>query len=189
MTADDKIKEAEFFLTKVIENYNEFPFVEYYFHAFVTSTRSITDYLLEDYNVKYDLKIPDGEPDFRKKFREKAYSIGGEILKFDKWHDRQITRIKSDTLGSDLWDKRNFIIHRGGEKLDNFSQRFAHEMGKDIPKGMAIGIQSHDGEPIRFLPTTVIYTKGLAWVDLKEACERFLSLMKEIVLESHRQFP
>lgn len=189
MTADDKIKEAEFFLQKIIESYSEFPFIEYYFHAFVTSVRSISDYLLEDYNIKYNLKIPDNEPDFRKKFREKAYSVGGEALEFDKWHDRQITRIKSDPIGSDLWDKRNFIMHRGGEKLDDLSQRISREMGKDIPKGVAIGIQGYDGEPMRFFPTTVIYTKSLKWVDLKEACEKFLSLMKEMVLESHRQFP
>ncbi len=199
MNADDKIIEAEFFLQKIIENYNEFPFVEYYFHAFVTSTRSIADYLLEDYNVKYDLKIPDDERNFRKKFKEKAYTLGDakcpqcgfldeRALEFDKWYDRQITKITSDNIGSELWNKRNFIIHRGGGQIEDFSQKIARDMGIDIPKGVAIQIQSHDGEPNRSLPTTTIYLESMAYVDLKEVCEKFLSLMKEMVLEAHRQF-
>jgi len=78
LTADEKIKEAEFFLQKIIENYEKSPLVEYYFHAFLTSTRSISDYLLEDYNKKYNFNITDYEEDFRKKFKDKCYETGGQ---------------------------------------------------------------------------------------------------------------
>lgn len=189
MNADDKIKEAEFFLQKIIENYEKDPFVEYYFHAFVISTRSISDYLLEDYKVKYGFDIPDDEKKFPEKFKEKAYAFGGEALEFHKWYDRQITKITSDNIGSELWKKRNFIIHRGGEKLDNLSQRILHNMGIDLPKDTAIPIQGNNDEPLRFLPTTTIYLESMAYVDLKVVCEAFLSLMKEMVLEARRQFP
>jgi len=85
-----------------------------------------------------------------------------------------------------MWRKRNLTTHRSGEKLDNLSQIM---FGEDFPKDKAIAIDSHNGKPIRFLPTTVISIEGMAFVDLKEACEKFISLMREMVSEAHRKFP
>lgn len=185
MTSEEKINEAKFFLEKIIENYTQSPFLEYYFNAFVTSTRSISDYLLEDYNQKFNLGIPDNERKFHEMFKEKAYQLGGQAVEFHKWHDRQITKITSNMYGKTFWNKRNFIIHRDGEKLDNISQMI---VGNDFPKDKAIAIQKNYDQPLQFFPTTVIWIEDFGYVDLKEACEHFISLMREMVSEAHRTY-
>jgi hypothetical protein len=57
MTVNDKIKEAEYFLGKIKSS----PFndeLNYLVSAFLSAARSIPDYLLEDYNIKFGLNIP-----------------------------------------------------------------------------------------------------------------------------------
>jgi len=56
MAVKEKIDEAKYFLDK-IKNATERKDVIPNLSAYLCSTRSILDYLLEDYNVKYGLKV------------------------------------------------------------------------------------------------------------------------------------
>jgi hypothetical protein len=56
MVVDEKIEEAEYFLDKIKKATERKDFIPN-LSAYLCATRSIPDYLLEDYNVKYGLKI------------------------------------------------------------------------------------------------------------------------------------
>ena len=61
MAVDEKIIEAGYFLDK-IKTASESTNFKPNLSAFLCLMRSIPDYLLEDYNVKYGLKIPLDKP-------------------------------------------------------------------------------------------------------------------------------
>lgn len=186
MTVDDKIRESEFFLQKIIDNYEKFPEMEYYFHAFVVSTRSIPDYLLEEYNQRFGLNISEEERDFRSIFTKKANDKGGDAKKFDKWYDQQISAINSDPTGRELWARRNLVIHRKSGQIMNLA---AMAFGGEDHRDKFVNFFKIFGIKATLIKSTSIWVQGLGFTDPKDSCEKFLSLMKNMVSNSRIEFP
>ena len=71
MPVEDKIIFAEYFLDKIKNAQNRNDFLPN-LGAFLSETRSIADYLLEDYNLKFGLGILLSQTLSKKTFKEKA---------------------------------------------------------------------------------------------------------------------
>lgn len=108
MTAQEKIKEAEYFLTRLpkirIEN------MKYETSAFLTAARSVLDHLLEDYRIKFSLgeiKILRAK-DFRKKAMRKKNRLA---LDFIKWYQNRMRLLRQNEKYGFLYDLRNINVH------------------------------------------------------------------------------
>lgn len=117
MVVDDKIKEAEYFLNKVKSS----PFDEplyYLLSAFLTATRSIPDYLLEDYNIKFGLNIPLTDKLYPSIFERQAKHQNNSIaLSFIGDYNTEFSNLNSDPIANAVLDKRNIKVHRS--KVDS----------------------------------------------------------------------
>ena len=114
MVAEQKIIEAKYFLQKITTAKDRTDFVPN-LSAFMSSTRSIPDYLLEDYNTKLGLNIPLTERLYPRDFRREAgkqYNIVAQkfIEKYDS--EFQKLEINAIAIGNLLLRKRNVQIHR-----------------------------------------------------------------------------
>jgi hypothetical protein len=93
MTAQEKIKEAEYFLRRLPSVPIEY--ITFEVSAFLTSTRSVLDHLLEDYRVRFNLG------DIRhlneEHFESKARRQGNKTaLAFIKWFRSQKQHIREN---------------------------------------------------------------------------------------------
>lgn len=86
MTAQEKIKEANFFLRKLSENTDKIPDAYYYYSAFVNSSFSVMDHLMHDYAQKYNFKITEDVKSLKKEFeKEIKKSKNLDARKFYEW--------------------------------------------------------------------------------------------------------
>ncbi len=205
LTVNEKIKESEFFLQK-IKDYYRTQDVEYYLHAFLCSSRSIPDHLLEDYNQKFGFNIDLEERNFDSKFREKAEE-NSDAKKFLQLYDKKITDIKTDEIGRYMWIKRNIAVHRSNLTFDGRQLEASESITAfadvgcfdlDNPEEMrqkAIErlrdekqkeLKPKSSPPVRVSNLLQILDK---YVKVENACERFLSLMKNMVSDIKKEFP
>lgn len=114
MQAESKIMEAEFFLSRIQENYNVMPDVTFYFNAFLSSAISILDYLSDDYANEFNLQIPLDSKGFKREFKTKTRnSSDKKVQEFYKWITVKRNQIEqNDKIGSLLTQKRHRITHR-----------------------------------------------------------------------------
>ena len=78
MVAEQKIEESECFLDKITQALIRKDFIPN-LSAFLSATRSIPDYLLEDYNTKLGLNIPLTEKLCIDTFSDEAINQGNQI--------------------------------------------------------------------------------------------------------------
>ena len=77
------------------------------------STRSILDYLLEDYNVKYGLKVTLDERLDKKIFEKVAMTRkNSNAMAFIKGYNSRLKKLKRDKIVELLLTKRNIKVHR-----------------------------------------------------------------------------
>ena len=127
MVAEQKIAEAEYFLDKITQAFTRNDFIPN-LSAFLSATRSIPDYLLEDYNTKLGLNIPLTEKLYVDIFSDEAVNQGNQIAqKFIKEYKTQLKNIYNDPLGKLLTTKRNISIHRTGVPIQGRFKRVIHE--------------------------------------------------------------
>ena len=99
MGVDEKVAEAEYFLRRLKAAYpsNEFKFE---LSAFLSSARSVVDYLLEEYNQKYRLGITSGDKLTIPTFKAQAASTGNpDASRFIAWYEPQVSRLGNDPVG------------------------------------------------------------------------------------------
>jgi hypothetical protein len=103
LIVDDKIKEAEYFLNKVKSS----PFNDelyYLVSAFLSATRSIPDYLLEDYNIKFGLNIPLTDKLYPSIFRKKAKRQNNPAaLSFLRDYNKEFSKLRRDPIANDCF--------------------------------------------------------------------------------------
>jgi hypothetical protein len=125
MIVDDKIKESEYFLDMIKSKpfTAEFNFI---ISAFLCATRSIADYLLEDYNVKFGQRISLDEKLYVSKFEKKAQILhNSRAIAFIHDYKREFSELsKEGTIGDKLINKRNIKVHR--RKTDSLMLAKAH---------------------------------------------------------------
>lgn len=205
LTVDDKVKESEFFLQKIKEYYRTQD-VDYYLSAFLSSSRSIPYHLMQDYEQKFSFNIPMEEKEFEKIFRQKT--IGNPTAeKFLTLYDRKITEINNDEIGRYMWIKRNVTVHRSNQKVDGTQL----EVAESISEFAIVGcfdlnmteearqkeierlrntkqeeIKPKEPPPVR---VSLLFQISNKFVKVEDACERFISLMKNVVSDIKTQFP
>jgi len=85
----------------------------YELEAFLVKLRSIPDVLLQDFNEKFSLGISLEEKLYPKSFEDRAKQLQNkQAIKFIKWWNNKMNKIRSDRLGSILFRKRDISVHR-----------------------------------------------------------------------------
>lgn len=205
MQADSKIMEAEFFLSKIRENYRVIPDVTFYFNAFLGSAISILDYLSEDYANEFNLKIPLNVTSFRREFNTKIKnSTDKRIQEFHKWITIERERIeKTDEIGSLLTQKRHRITHRHfeppGIRVRIRYKTSEHPRAKIkecfVPWFENQYTNSDKRKLEKISPNNVLQRKTIVpidnkkTVDMAEACVELLNKIKKLVDETEKKFP
>jgi len=112
LVVDEKIEEAKYFFDKIKKATERKDFIPN-LSAFICSTRSIPDYLLEDYNVKYGLKISLDRPLNKEIFEQVANKRNNpNAIAFIKGYNNNFKKLKRDKIAKLLLTKRNIKVHR-----------------------------------------------------------------------------
>lgn len=207
MVVVEKIEEAKYFLDKTKNAVQRKDFTPN-LSAFLCATRSIPDYLLEDYNIKYGLRISLKDelyiPKFEKVAREKN---NPNAIAFIKGYNKAFKKVKKDEIGKLLLYKRNIKVHRTDIPIQaNFS--VSHGENVDSHDSVAMEVRDEygnlkkksssrddkDNKP-ELKKQSTSNTK-VKWffedykgVDVVELCEEFLKLMKNFAENVTTKFP
>jgi len=112
MVVDEKIEEAKYFLDKIKKATERKDFIPN-LSAYLSATRSIPDYLLEDYNVKYGLKISLDKTLNKDIFEEVARRRNNpNAIAFIKSYNNNFKKLTRDKIAKLLLTKRNIRVHR-----------------------------------------------------------------------------
>jgi hypothetical protein len=175
MVLDEKIEEAKYFLDKIKSAVQRKDFIPN-LSAFLCSTRSIPDYLLEDYNVKYGLKVPLDKPLNKDIFEQVASRRNNpNAIAFIKGYNNNFKKLKRDKIGKLLLDKRNIKVHR-----------------TDVPlqKNVSVSIIENVDKHSTISNTTVKwFFDDYKEADVIEVCKEFLRLMNDFVKNVTTKFP
>lgn len=110
MTASKKIEEAEYNFGKMVRIDPPNKEFDFELSNFLSSTKSIMDHLLEEYNIKYKLNLKHLKID---KFMIKAVKTkNNDAISFIQWYDYQLTQIKNDKACLFLMKARNLNVHQ-----------------------------------------------------------------------------
>jgi hypothetical protein len=117
MSAKQHIKDAEYFLRLLRTKYSREE-VRPLLSAFLVITKGISDYLLEEYNLKLKLNIPLSERLTITRFKDEPKKQNNHAaLQFINYYESEFSNIKKDTVGSLMLDKRNIKVHRADTPL------------------------------------------------------------------------
>ena len=175
MVVDEKIEEAKYFLDKIKKATERKDFIPN-LSAFICSTRSIPDYLLEDYNVKYGLKISLDRPLNKEIFEQVANKRNNpNAIAFIKGYNNNFKKLKRDKIAKLLLTKRNIRVHRTDLPLQkNVSASIIENVGK----------------------RSAISNTRVKWLfddykeaDVIEVCKQYLRLMNDFVKNVTTKFP
>ena len=175
---DDKIKEAEFFYNKILENYEKEE-VRYYISAFLTSTRSIFNFLSTIVESK---KKP---MNHEKRFWEEI----------DKLEENKVWKI--------LTKKRNLFVHEYNENL-RYSIRWYFGSFIDeliLAKGESwkdaiiareeenkVSVKTFEGEKEKGKGEFFLMFEELNEYELRAACSEYLELNKQLAKDVKNRF-
>jgi hypothetical protein len=178
MTAEDKIKEAEYNLDKLKKcTIDQFQFE---LSNFLGSCYSILEHLLEDHNKKFGFNLEYGTS---KIFRDKANKMRNtDAIKFINWYDEEKLKLRNEKSYGFLVARRNHSIHKNKVEPE---KNITLEVGltpiwKDVKTGE---ISTGDRMP-----------RQHRWWFFNEntnedaiiVCEKFLTHIKKIVDDSQR---
>jgi len=196
---EDKIKESEFFLTK-LKNYQfEIEHFDYYFSAFLSSCRSISDHLLEHYNQKFSLGIGSKEKLTQWKFFEEATKKENpDALHFIEWYTRELQKNKQDPIWVELNNNRNSNIHKkllksdieGAEIIVDGVLHSTFQRAKGVPReDIEDVIKHHVSEIDGSISIKLRFeVRGLESQDGYDVCQKYLEKMKNFSKEAESKF-
>jgi hypothetical protein len=175
MAVDQKIVEAKYFLDKIKDATERRDFIPN-LSAFLCSTKSIPDYLLEDYNLKYGLKVSLDEKLNKKIFEKVARERkNSNAMAFIKGYNNNFNKLKRDKIAKLLLTKRNIKVHRADVPIQ-----------KNVSASVIENVDRH----------TAISNTTVKWLfddykeaDVVEVCKQFLRLMRDFVKNVTTKFP
>jgi len=187
MKAEDKLKEAKYFLAKLKkigrtisadsqweegrDVYAIRPHFKYNLSACVQALRSVFDVLLYDYAEKYFQCSPDRQyymnADKFSKIAERGFP---EARRFIKWYNEKFREMKSQHL----FYVRITTVHRGGRWMD-----------AEIKDSYTL---AKKGKNVYAVPEKEIYIAGMPETVAVTECERIFLLMDEIVKQAREEF-
>jgi hypothetical protein len=207
MTAKQKIEEAERWLVKIKNAYPYNPLeIQDNVNAFLGTTNSIPDHLLEDYNIKFGLRISPNVKNFRREFQNKVMvSIDTTLLNFYLWFKVKRKFIEErDKLGSILSNKRHLNTHRTIQAPDGsiifdeisttknygFVQEYFAEMLKTGKKPENVKLpEGVNNIQVMWYFDDLPKIYDFSNIDIVKACEQLLDMMKDFISKTHAQFP
>ena len=175
MVVDEKIEEAKYFLDKIKKAAERKDFIPN-LSAYLSATRSIPDYLLQDYNVKYGLKMSLDKTLNKDIFEEVARRINNpNAIAFIKSYNNNFKKLTRDKIAKLLLTKRNIRVHRTDLPLQkNVSASIIENVGK----------------------RSAISNTRVKWLfddykeaDVIEVCKQYLRLMNDFVKNVTTKFP
>ena len=194
---------AHYRLNRIRETYGRPEFI-YELNCFLSAIRSIPEYLLEEYNVKYSLNIPDKDflsQKFKKVAKEKNNK---QAIKFFEWWSAEDKRLREDDIGKLVLSKRDISIHRRTIRPD----RGEVEPTEHVRVIRSIRIEKRDAEgrlietfelprpsvPIKEPPEeaevkTDWFFKDHPDENVLEVCEKIYEMMIKLVEAAHLKFP
>lgn len=175
MVVDEKIEEAKYFLVKIAKATERKDFIPN-LSAYLCATRSIPDYLFEDYNVKYGLKISLCERLDKDKFEKVARKRNNpNAIAFIKGYNNNFNKLERDKIAKLLLTKRNIRVHRTNLPLQkNVSVSIIENVDKQ---------SSISNTRVRWL------FDNYKQEDVVEVCKKFLRLMNKFVKNVTTKFP
>jgi hypothetical protein len=167
MAVKEKIDEAKYFLDKIKVATEKKDFIPN-LSAYLCSTRSIPDYLLEDYNVKYGLEVSLYERLNKKIFEKVAMKRkNSNAMAFIKGYNTRFKKLKKDKIAKLLLTKRNVKVRRTNFPLN---------------KNISVSITENIDKRTTISKTTVKwFFDDYKEADVIEVCKEFLRLMSEFV--------
>lgn len=175
MVVDEKIEEAQYFLDKIKKATEKKDFIPN-LSAYLCLTRSIPDYLLEDYNVKYGLNISLDKTLNKDVFEEVARKRKNpNAIAFTKGYNNNFKKLIRDRIAKLLLTKRNIRVHR-----------------TDLPiqKNVSVSIIENVDKQSTISNTTVKWLfDDYKEADVIEVCKEFLRLMNNFVKNVTTEFP
>jgi hypothetical protein len=208
MVVDQKIEEAEYFLDKIKSATRREDFIPN-LSAFLSATRSIPDYLLEDYNLKFGLGISLNDKLYPSTFKGTARKKNNQnALKFIDQYSTEFGKLRQDKIGNLLIGKRDIKVHRTDVPLKaNFSANLTESV--HIHDSVSIEVRdkygnlkmtSNSSNNDHQLPeskesgnknTTTVkyYFTDNKNTDLVDVCNQFLQLMKTFRKNLKTKFP
>jgi len=202
MNVRDKLREAEYFLGKMRETSAQEVF-KFNLSAFLSAARSVPDYLLEDYNIKYSLQIPLTEKLYSDTFEDRAKQTGNLVaLSFIQWWKHKIDALNLDPIWSLLTNKRHINVHRDLVRPD----RAEVKIQETIRASESLRIEKYDKDgklteiyesPKEEQPPKPIESEvSVNWFfseydkePIISVCEKYLDMMKKFVEEAEQKFP
>jgi len=179
MTAEDKIKEAEYNFDK-LKTSNSDQVFNHELSNFLSSCLSILEHLLEDYNRKFDFNL-----DYLTSgtFRDKANKMNNtDALKFINWYIDEKSKLRNEKSYGFLVARRNFSVHRDTVKPEN---NVRVEIGlTPIWKNVVTG-EITTGERMPQARTWQFFNENKD-EDAIIVCEKFLAHIKRIVSDTKR---
>ncbi len=95
---------------------NDLPHEDYHVRATLSALASVMDHLLEEYNLKFGLRISKNEKDFRNKFYKTVEKSGNRVaisfIKDFRSSDKDLKDTSKNPVIAFLLNLRNIDIHR-----------------------------------------------------------------------------
>jgi hypothetical protein len=174
MVVNEKIEEAKYFLDKIKKATERKDFIPN-LSGFLCASRSIPDYLLEDYNVKYGLKISLDKRLDKDIFEEVARKRkNSNAIALVKGYNHNFNKLKKDNIAKFLLSKRNIKV----EMID-----------VPLQKNISVSIMENEEKRTTISNTRVKWLFDDYNADVVESCEKFLQLMKEFINKVTTEFP
>ena len=179
--------------------------LQYHLRAFLTSLKSVFDYLLEDYNKKYSLGITEDEDLSEKIFEETARRLGhNEAQRFIAWWKVKKKQVQSDRRCAFLLarhGRRDLIVHRRRvpmrAEVHIFDSVTAHvhiRVEKYNKQGDLVQVsESEPAEPTQApapRPSTIeFYFDQFEGESTVSVCQYCFEAIKNMIEEARRNFP
>ena len=217
MSARQHVKDAQYFLHLLRTKYSREE-VRPLLTALLTITKGVSDYLLEEYNLKLGLNIPLNEKLTIKKFKDEAKKQNNHAaLKFINYYESEFSTIKKHPIGSLMLNKRNIKVHRADTPLQgNF--KMSVEETIHISENVSFVVYDKDGnikkrsnnqqhtsdngspprinDTMQKQPESTKSKTEVKWFfsdyptkEMLDICQDFLNLMNDFVSRTYKKFP
>lgn len=210
MVAQQKVSEAEYFLNKITVAQDRYDFLPN-LSAFMSATRSIPDYLLEDYNSTLGLGIPLTSKLYPKIFKAEAKKQNNPTaISFIAGYNCGLNNLYNDPIAGILFNKRNIVIHRKDVPVQaKFTRTVTDTI--HVSDSVSVEVRDKDGNlkssqsvepnrtqahPAQLQSGNTAPTDGVEWFfpDFKNdnvvvICNKFLDIVKNFVNGIKNKYP
>lgn len=148
MTTNQKIEEAKFFLDHIKFYEPDVSIVKYYFSAYLAAVQSISDYILNEANLVFELGLSKNEKWTYVQFEKNAkitFEKGSKnALRYYKWWSQMISSTNASPVGKAFRNIRNIDMHKTKQKpifnvlvlpKDNFDDEKPHKIIVEVTTG------------------------------------------------------